>query len=150
MWNTEGACVNTTQPLRKLLQKDAPFVCGKEDDSYDEIIAALESADGALYPYNPDLDLYHVADAQPHGIGSSLYMITRDESGKALWWPLNHASRSLTRTESIYPQIDRESLSQAWGIKRHHFYLIGRQFTTFCNHKPLLPFFNGTKKFTRT
>ena len=48
MWNTEGAYVNTTQPPRKLLQKDAPFVCGKEDDSYNEIIAALESADGAL------------------------------------------------------------------------------------------------------
>ena len=58
MWNTEGAYVNTTQPLQKLLQKDAPFVCGKEDDSYNEIIAAQESADGALFPYNPDLDLY--------------------------------------------------------------------------------------------
>ena len=65
MWNTEGAYVNTTQPLQKLLQKDAPFVCGKEDDSYNEIIAALESADGALYPYNPDLDLYHVTDHNP-------------------------------------------------------------------------------------
>ena len=148
MWNTEGAYVNTTQPLQKLLQIDAPFVCGKEDDSYNEIIAAQESADGALYLYNLDLDLYHVADAQPHGIGSSLYMITRDESGKALWWPLNHASRSLTKTENNYPQIDPESLSQAWGIKLHPFYLIGRQFTTFCDHKPLLPFYNGTKKPT--
>ena len=148
MWNTEGAYANTTQPLRKLLQKDAPFVWGKEeDDSYNEIIAALESA-GALYPYNPDLDLCHVADAQPHGIGSSVYMITRDEGSKALWWPLNHSSRSLTKTESSYPQIDRESLAQAWGMKQHHFYLIGRQFTTFCDHKPLLPFYNGTKKPT--
>ena len=113
MWNTEGAYANTTQPLRKLLRKDQPFIWGQEEEaSYQEIIGALESA-GALYPYNPDLDLCHVADAQPHGIGSSVYMITRDDRKKELWWPLNHSSRSLTKTESGYPQIDRESLAQA-------------------------------------
>ena len=148
MWNTEGAYANTTQPLRKLLRKDAPFVWGTEEEaSYREIIEALESA-GALYPYNPDLDLCHVADAQPHGIGSSVYMITRERGQKEVWWPLNHASRSLTKTESSYPQIDRESLAQAWGMRQHRFYLLGRHFTTFCDHKPLVPFYNGTKKPT--
>ena len=135
MWNTDGAYVNITQPLRKLLQKNAAFTWGKDEEaSYDQIISALESA-GALYPYNPDLDLIHVADAQPHGIGSSLYMITRDENGEDRWWPLNHASRSLTKTESNYPQIDRESLAQSWGMKQHRYYLLGRNFKTLCDHK---------------
>ena len=148
MWNTDGAYANTTQPLRRLLRKDTAFTWGaQEEASYKEIIHALESA-GALYPYNPELDLCHVADAQPHGIGSSVYMITRDKESVESWWPLNHASRSLTRTESSYPQIDRESLAQAWGMRQHRFYLLGRQFTTYCDHKPLVPFYNGKKKPT--
>ena len=73
MWNTEGEYANTTQPLRNFLTKETAFVWGeKGEPSYKEIIDALESA-GALYPYNPDLDLYHIADAQPHRKGSSVY-----------------------------------------------------------------------------
>ena len=119
----------------------------KGEPNHNEIIDALESA-GALYPYNPDLDLCHIADAQPHGIGSSVYMITQNERCNETWWPLNHASRSLSTTESGYPQIDRDSLAQAWGMKQHRFYLLGRTFTTLCDHKPLVPFYNGTKKST--
>ena len=119
LWNTEVAYADTTQPLRELLCKEVPFTWGRrEEESYNQIILALESA-GALHPYNPDLDLCHVADAQPNGIGSSIYMITREKNGSEQMWPLNHASRSLTRTERGYPQIDRESLSQAWGMRQH-------------------------------
>ena len=89
-----------------------------------------------------------MADAQPNGISSSIYMITREKKGVEHMWPLNHASRSLTRTEQGYPQIDRESLAQAWGMKQHRYYLLGRDFTTYCDHKPLLPMYNGTKKAT--
>ena len=146
LWNTEGAYTDTTQPLLELLCKEVPFAWGsREEESYNQIILALESA-GALYPYNPDLDLCHVPDAQPDGIGSSIYMITREKNGSEQMWPLNHASRSLTRTERVYPQIDRESLAQAWGMRQHRYYLIGRVFNTFCDHKPLLPMYNGTKK----
>lgn len=148
MWNTERAYSDTTEPLRRLLGKGTKFVWGEEQQkSYNQIIEALESA-GALYPYNPDLEICHVADAQPSGIASSLYMLTKGESGEEVWWPLNHTSRSLTKTEMSYPQIDRESLAQSWGMKQHRFYLLGRSFVTCCDHKPLLPFYNGTKRPT--
>ena len=92
MWNTEGSYANTTQPLWKLLRKDTPLVWGKEEEaSYQETIEALESA-GALYLNNPDPDLCHVADAEPHGIASSVHMITRDKGQEEVWWPLKSKS----------------------------------------------------------
>ena len=33
-------------------------------------------------------------------------------------------------------------------MKQHRFYLLGRHFVTFCDHKPLVPFYNNTKKPT--
>ena len=158
MWDTEEAYSHITQPLRKLLGKNVRFVWGQEQqDSYNKIINALDSA-GALYPYNPELEIVHVADAQPTGIASSVYMVTKNDgkevymvtktNGEETWWPLDHISRSLTPTESGYPQIDRESLAQAWGMRQHRHYLIGRQFLTYCDHQPLLAFYNGRKRAT--
>ena len=122
MWDTNGAYSHITQPLRRLLGKNVPFEWGPEQQaSYADIIDALESA-GALHSYNPDLDIVHVADAQPTGIASSVYMVTKGE--EETWWPLNHISRSLTPTESGYPQIDRESLAQAWGMRQQRYYLL--------------------------
>ena len=147
MWDTEEAYSHITQPLRKLLGKNVRFVWGQEQQlSYDKIISAIDSA-GALYPYNPNLDIVHVADAQPSGIASSVYMVTKVD-GEETWWPLDHISRSLTPTESGYPQIDRESLAQAWGMRQHRHYLIGRKFVTYCDHQPLLAFYNGRKQAT--
>ena len=134
----------------EIVGENIPFESGPEQDSrYNEIVEALESA-GALYPFDPSLDIAHVADAQPTGIASSVYMVTGtgDGDSEETWWPLDHISRSLTPTESSYPQIDRESLAQAWGMRRHRFYLIGRKFKTHCDHQPLLPFYNGTKQST--
>ena len=144
MWDTEEAYSHITQPLRKLLGKNVRFVWGqKQQESYNKIINALNSA-GALYPYDPSLKIVHVADAQPTGIASSVYMVTEDNGGET-WWPLDHISRSLTPTESSYPQIDRESLAQAWGMRQHRHYLVGRKFITYCDHQPLLAFYNGRK-----
>ena len=84
------------EPLTKLLGKKVPFKWGeKEEESYRQIIKALESA-GALHPYDISLEL--------SGIASSLYMIT-EENKKAKWWPLDHLSRILTPAEEGYPQI---------------------------------------------
>ena len=149
MWNTDGAYSNITQPLRKLLAKKTKFHWGKEQQlSYEKIIEALESA-GSLYPYNPKHEIRHVADAQPTGIASSVYMVTTDkDTGEEIWWPVNHISRSLTKTESGYPQIDRESLAQAWGMKQNRYYLVGREFISYTDHRPLVPFYNAKKKAT--
>ena len=63
------------------------FSLGKEQEqSYISIIEALESA-GALYPCQPEIEIRHIADAEPKGIASSVYMITTSE-GEETWRPV--------------------------------------------------------------
>ena len=127
--------------------KGVKFNWGKEQqESYEAVIMALESS-GALYPFRADLETRHVADASPSGIASSIYMITKERQEET-WRPVNHFSQSLTVTEQQYPQIDRESLAQVWGMGQHRYYLIGRHFKTITDHRPLLAFYNNKKKAT--
>ena len=59
--------------------------------------------------------------------------------------PVAFVSRSLTKTECKYAQIDKEALSIVWGVKWFHRYLYGRQFTLVTDHKPLTAIFQLKK-----
>ena len=74
-------------------------------------------------------------------------MVT-EANGEETWWPVNHTSRSLSKTEISYPQINRESLAQSWGMTQNKYYLVGREFITYTDHRPLLPLYNHSKKAT--
>ena len=58
-----------------------------------------------------------------------------------IWWPCSslvaYASRSLTKTEQRYAQIEKELIGVLFACKKFHDYTIGKHMTVETDHKPL-------------
>ena len=57
-----------------------------------------------------------------------------------------YASQSLNEAEKRYSQIERECLAVHFGCVRFQMYLLGKNFTVYTDHKPLVPMLNNAKK----
>ena len=62
--------------------------------------------------YAPKLPLKLYCDASSVGIGAVLSHVMKDGTER----PIAYASRSLSKAERNYSQIEREALSIVWGI----------------------------------
>ncbi|PFX33017.1 Uncharacterized protein K02A2.6 [Stylophora pistillata] len=51
--------------------------------------------------------------------------------------PVTYASRSLTKAEQNYSKIEKELLTQVFGMEHNHQYVYGRKVTLWTDHKPL-------------
>ena len=67
-------------------------------------------------------------DASQKGLGAALVQEKKSNT---------FASKTLTKTQSNYSNIEREMLSLVHEVERFHTYLYGRSFTIITYHKPL-------------
>ena len=75
-------------------------------------------------------------DASKYGLGAVL--LQKHES----WAPVTYASKSLTKPEQNYAQIEKETLAIVFGTQRIHDYVYGKLFVVESHHKPLQPIFS--------
>ena len=129
---------DVTAPLRRLLKKDVPFHWGeKEEEAFKKLIEVMNDP-ATLHPFNPSRLTHIAADSSEQGMQGSIYQET--EAGK--WVPIDHASRCLTPTEQRYSPIERESLAQSWATEQFRFYVVGKPFTVWTDHEPLVEIYN--------
>ena len=128
-------------PLHQLLEQGNKWQWTEECEQAFSKAKRLITSKQVLTHYDPALPVTLACDASPTGIGAVLSHIMPDGSER----PVAFASRSLTKTERKYAQIDKEALSIVWGVKKFHVYLFGRSFTLITDHKPLESIFNPEK-----
>ena len=71
-------------------------------------------------------------DASEIAVGGVL-----EQKAGGIWKPIAFFSRQLTNTETKYSTFDRELLAVHLGIRKFRYFLEGRPFTVFTDHKPL-------------
>ncbi|XP_026532364.1 uncharacterized protein K02A2.6-like, partial [Notechis scutatus] len=101
----------------------------------------LLTSDAVLMQYNETLPLTVTCDASPFGVGAILSHVLPNGNEA----PIAFFSRTLSKTERNYSQLDKEALAIVAAIKRFHEYVYGRPFTIITDHKPLLGILAGDK-----
>lgn len=126
-------------PLDRLLKKDVEWKWSEEcQNSFDKFKQML-SSELLLTHYNPAYPVKVYADASNMGIGASISHVFPDGREKMI----SHVSRTLTKPEKNYSQIEKEGLALVYAVKKFHRYLFGRNFTLVTDHKPLLSIFGS-------
>ena len=72
----------------------------------------------------------------------ALGAVLKQRTGDGSWKPLAFFSRQLRKPERNYSTFDRELLGVHLATKHFRYFLDGRSFTVFTDHKPLLAALN--------
>ena len=117
------------EPLRKLTHKGVEWNWSKEQDEAFSKIKELITTAPVLKYYHASEPVEGQGDASATGLG--FVLIQNDH-------PVTYASRTLTKAERNYSQIEKELLAQMFGLENNHHYVYGRKITLWTDHKPLV------------
>ena len=122
------------QPLHELLRKGVKWDWTAECEQAFVRSKAELVAGKALVPYDEKRKLILACDASPYGVEA---VISHEmDDGKER--PIAFASRTLSKSERNYSQIEKEALGIIFGVRKFHKYLTGRTFHLLTDHKPLV------------
>ena len=109
----------------------------RQEDTFKKAKELLTSSQ-VLVHFDPKLDLILACDTSSYGVGAVLAHRMSDGIEKLIAF----VSRTLTKAERRYAQIQREGLACVFGVTKLHAYLYGRHFTLITDHKPLTSLFS--------
>lgn len=121
------------QPLRDLTAKEAKFIWSEQHEEAFKEVRKLVVKHPVLKYYDLAEEVTIQCDASDYGLGAALL-----QGGQ----PVAFASRSLSRTERQYAQIEKECLAIVFSCERFSQYLAGREKVKVeSDHKPLQSIF---------
>ena len=107
-----------TKPLRDLVKKDVEFSWERHQEEAFKQVKILVSNAPVLALFDPNKETTVNVDASSHSIGAVLM-----QNGK----PVEYAAQSLTPTQCVYAQIEKEMLAIQFGLTHFHQYIYGRK-----------------------
>ena len=125
-------------PLNQLLCQQTRWKWSQECEQAFLKLKDQLSSDQVLAHYDSSLPVRLACDASQYGVGAVLSHLMPDGTER----PIAYGSRTLTKAERNYAQIEREAAAIIFGIKKFHPYIYGRQFTLITDHKPLTTIFS--------
>ena len=128
-------------PLHRLLNSTTHWHWGKDQQQAFEQSKSFLKSSRLLVHYDDKKELILACDASENGLGAVLSHKMEDGSEH----PISFASRTLTKAETNYSNLEREALAVIFGVKKFHQYLYGRQFILETDHKPLESLFDEMK-----
>ncbi|KAL7843904.1 hypothetical protein SRHO_G00224430 [Serrasalmus rhombeus] len=129
------------KPLNELLNKERKWQWTSACASAFQKAKALLVAEEVLTHFNPELPLRLACDASPYGVRAVLSHVMPDGEEK----PIAYASRTLSKAEQNYAQIEREALAIHTKVRKFHQYLYGNTFTLLTDHRPLTTILSPVK-----
>ena len=116
-------------PLRLLQNAETQWLWDKlQQDAFDLLKDCVASTQVLRY-YSLEEPIVVTVDSSSYGLGACLL---QDDK------PVAFASRSLSKSEKNYGQIEKEMLAIAWGCEKFHDYIYGRSDNTVeTDHEPL-------------
>ena len=117
------------QPLRDLIAKEAKVICSSQHAKAFKKIRELFAEHPVLKYNDPSEEVTIQCDASEEGLAAALM-----QNGQ----PVAFASRTLSRPERQYVQIEKERLAIVFACDKFSQYIAGRDKTTVkSDHKPL-------------
>ena len=131
----------TLAPLHSLLRADAEWKWTTDCDAAVKTVKEQLTGDQLLIHYDPNKPLVLSCDASAYGVGAVLSHMMPDGSER----PIAFSSRTLTKSERNYAQLEKEAMSIIFGVKKFHKYIYGRKFSLLTDHKALTTIFGPRK-----
>lgn len=128
-------------PLYELMQANRPWVWSSECCNAFNKCKSMLAKSQVLVPFDPMLPLQVTTDASSYGLGAVLAHKMKNGTVR----PIMFASRTLTKAEVKYAQLDKEALAIIFAVKKFHKYLIAKHFELVTDHRPLVVLFGERK-----